>query len=210
MTKTTGTQSRTEIDAVFEKIATAVVVAIVKTVAVSVWWALLFPMISVPIGAAVAVGVWLDWRFGVAVVGVFIAGMVLWRQGSPETFERWITSRARTRFLIWWRYRRLWDRRIEACGLTLVRDDAVFVPRLLGVEIAEAVDRLRVKMLPGHCPEDYENRVSRIAHTFGALDCRAVVVAPGVMELVMRQSDSLAHPIAVPRIDTPRWRKGAA
>jgi hypothetical protein len=183
---------------------------LVKAVAVVAWWAVLFPMISVPLGLAVAAWVLVGWPLGVVVVGVFIAGMVLWRRRSRQTFEQWITSRARTRFLAWFRYRRRWARLMDACHLSIIRDDNTLVPRLVSVAIGDTVDRLRVRMLEGHCPDDWENRVEHLAHGFGALECRISIVSPALVELVFRHADSLAETIALPRIDGGRWTKDAA
>ncbi|BCK53995.1 hypothetical protein [Nocardia wallacei] len=176
---------------------------VVRVVFVVAWWAVLFPVITLPLAVAVAAGLLLGWGVGVVVVGVFAAGIMLGRRRRPEMFERWVTSRARTRFRAWRRYRWRWAARLHACHLTIRDDEAVRVPRLIGVQIGATVDRLRVRMLEGQCPEDYENRVERIAHTFGAQECRATVAGPGVMELVLRQSDSLAETITLPTIDGP-------
>ncbi|MFE9582803.1 hypothetical protein ACFYO1_40975 [Nocardia sp. NPDC006044] len=182
---------------------------LLKLVMATAWWSLLFPMVSFPIALAVGAGLFLGWAWALVVVGVSIAGMVLWRAKHPETFERWLTGRARTRFLRWWRYRLRWDKRLEACKLTVSADTSTFVPRLLDAQIGQCMDRIQVRMLDGQCPADYENRAERLAHTFGALECRAAVVGPGVVELVFRYADALAEPVAMPRID-PRFRKDAA
>ncbi|MFI6047119.1 hypothetical protein ACIA8C_36245 [Nocardia sp. NPDC051321] len=182
---------------------------IVKLAVVAAWWAVLFPMVSVPVAGAVAAGLFLGSSWAVVVVGVSIAGMVLWRAKHPETFERWLTGRARARFLRWWRYRLRWDKRLEACKLTVTAETSTFVPRLLLAEIGDGMDWVRVKMLDGQCPADYENRVERLAHTFEALECRATVVGPGVIELGFRYTDALAEPVAMPRID-PGFRKDVA
>lgn len=177
---------------------------------VTVWWAVLFPMISIPLALAVTVGVLVGWPVGVVVVGVSAAGIMLWRRSRPEMFERWVTRRARTRFLAWLRYRRRWARLAQACHLSISRDDWTLTPKLMSVEIGDTVDRLRVRMLEGHCPADFENRVEHLAHAFGALECRADIIGPGTVELVMRHGDSLDEPIAVPQIDGDGWWKDAA
>ncbi|MFQ6398955.1 hypothetical protein ACLMAJ_36655 [Nocardia sp. KC 131] len=180
-------------------------------IGVAVWWAVLFPMVSIPLLAAAAVGVVLGWVWGVVVVGVSISGMVLWRRRSPQTFEQWITSRARTRCFTWFRYRRRWAKLLTACNLTIAREDRTFVPRLLSVEIGETVDRLKVRMLEGHCPADWENRTDHLTHAFRAQECRTSIIGPGLVQLVFRRSDSLAETVALPRIDGgQRWGKEAA
>ncbi|MEV6274457.1 hypothetical protein [Nocardia sp. NPDC051832] len=170
-----------------------------KGVGLLVWWAVLFPMISLPVAGAVAAG-WFHgevWVF--VVVGVSIAGMVLWRLWSPQTFERWLTGRIRFRALRWWRYTRRWDTLLTACNLTMPgSNDTILVPRIKDTQIGETIDRLAVKMLDGQCPDDYDNRLTKLAHAFGALECRSSIVGPGVMELAFRHGDSLAVPVAVP------------
>ncbi|WP_431956417.1 hypothetical protein [Nocardia lijiangensis] len=184
---------------------------LITGVGVTIWWALLFPMASLPIALAATAGAFLGPVAAAVVVGVSAAGMVLWRRRSPETFERWITSRARTRFLTWLRYRRRWTRLLTACHLTVTTDDRTATPRLLAVQIGDSVDRVRVRMLPGHCPADWENRVEHLAHAFGAQDCRATITGPATVELVFRHGDSLADPIELPHIEGGlSWNKDAA
>ncbi|MGY4102875.1 hypothetical protein ACW2Q0_25440 [Nocardia sp. R16R-3T] len=208
-TKTTDTQQDP-----FDMIGSALLHLVWYTligIGVALWWAVLFPMISIPLALAVAAGVVLGPVFGVVTLGVFIAGIMLWRWKRPEMFERWVTRRARTRFLAWFRYRRRWARLTQACRLTISREDWTLVPKLVSVEIGDAVDRLRVRMLEGHCPADFENRVEHLAHAFGAQECRAIIVGPGTVELVMRQGDSLAEVIALPRTDGgDSWGKDVA
>ncbi|MFI5777407.1 hypothetical protein [Nocardia sp. NPDC051570] len=211
MNQTRNTSQRNNFD-VFDLFASALlhlVWYLLIAAGVVAWWAVLFPMVSVPIVAAVVVWVLAGKVLGVVVVGVFIAVMVLWRGRSPQTFERWITSRARARFLTWWRYRRCWAQYLRACNLTVTREDSTLVPRLVTVRIGDALDRVRVRMLEGQCPADYESRVDRIAHTFGAHGCRATIVGPGLMELVLRRTDSLAETITLPRLNDG-YRKDAA
>ncbi|MFI2284534.1 hypothetical protein [Nocardia beijingensis] len=184
----------------FDRLA-LVLLNILWATGIGLWWLLLFPMISAPLAVAVAAWVLWGWPVGLATGGVSVAGLVLWRRQRPETFDRWVTHRARTRSLTWWRYRRRWVRLMAACHLSIDRGDRTLVPRLLGVEIGAATDRVRVRMLDGHCPADFENRVSQLAHAFGALDCRATITGPGTVELAFRRSDALAANVILPRVD---------
>ncbi|MFI5535297.1 hypothetical protein ACIA5H_02795 [Nocardia sp. NPDC051900] len=175
-------------------------------VGVTARWAVLFPMFSIPVLLATAAGLFCGTVAGVVVVGVSIAGIIVWRLRRPEMFERWVTRRARVRFLTWFRYRRRWARLMTACHLSIDRNDRTFIPRLLSADIGPVTDRVRVRMLDGHCPADFENRVSHLAHAFGALDCRATITGPGIVELALRRSDSLAETVILPRVD--HWTKG--
>ncbi|WP_067839610.1 hypothetical protein [Nocardia lijiangensis] len=212
MTKTTTT-IQTDADP-FDAILTGLGHLILGTVfaaALVVKWAILFPVLSIPTVLVVLAGVALGWPFGVGFGVVFAAGIMLWRWKRPEMFERWITTRARHRFLTWFRYRRRWTRLLTACHLTVTTDDRTTVPRLLDVRIGDSVDLVRVRMLPGHCPADWENRTDHLAHAFGAQECRATITGPATVELAFRHGDSLADPIALPHIDGGLdWGKEAA
>ncbi|MGY5276446.1 hypothetical protein [Nocardia gipuzkoensis] len=175
-------------------------------VGVAVRWAVLFPMFSIPLVLAGAAGLFWGPVAALVVVGVSIAGISGWRIQRPEMFQRWVTARARTRFLTWFRYQRRWAKLMTACHLSIDRNNRTFIPRLLSADIGAVTDRVRVRMLEGHCPADFENRVSHLAHAFGALDCRATITGPGTVELAFRRSDSLAETVILPRVD--HWTKG--
>src|SRR5690606_13041549 len=131
-------------DVVMDAIGRAMV-AVATAVACVGWWAVLFPMLSVPFAASGAAGWFYGWPVGLVVAGVSTAGMVLWRVSSPQTFERWFTGRVRSRFLTWFRYRRRWTKVMNACGLTLLDGDRVLVPRLVSVHIGQTLDTVRVR-----------------------------------------------------------------
>jgi len=180
-------------------------------VAVAAWWAVLFPMISVPLALAVAAAVWGHPLAGAGLAAGWVVGMVGWRVRSPHTFGRWVTGRARARFLAWFRYRRRWVRLLTACQLVVLDSGRVRVPRLLEVRIGDADDLVQVRMLPGHRPDDYSDRAEQLAHAFGARECRVRVLDPGLIELNFHYHDALAEPVDLPQvIDDGDWMKGAA
>ncbi|WP_040806052.1 hypothetical protein [Nocardia concava] len=181
------------------------IIATVTAVFVAVWWALLFPMISLPIGLAVTAGVVIAWPAGLFIVGLDLAALALWLALWPDSFRRWVIRRAEVRFLRWFRYRRRWVPRMKACGLTDRETDKLYVPRLRAMTIGEGIDRVRVRMLEGQSPEDYHTCAVRLAHTFGAHQCRAIDAGPRHVELVFRHGDSLADPIKLPT-DRLRWK----
>lgn len=165
---------------------------------VLVWWAVLFPMITVPVVVTVAAWLLIGWPAGIGVAGGAVAGMVLWRQRSPQTFERWFTGRIRSRFLTWHRYRRRWAKLLTACDLATRDGDRVTVPRLVSVQIGSSTDIVRTRMLPGHSPDSWTNRRDHLAHGFGAQEARVRFAGPGLIEIVFRRSDALADPVVVP------------
>ncbi|MFE6924777.1 hypothetical protein ACFVAV_27390 [Nocardia sp. NPDC057663] len=184
-------------DVVMDAIGRAMV-GVVVTGFQLVWWAVLFPMVSLPAGLSVAVGWWFGWPVGVGVAGVAVAGIMLWRWKCPEMFERWLTGRIRSRWLTWFRYRRRWATVMTACQLTKTdSNDRVIIPRLVDVRIGESMDTVRTKMLPGHSPADWENRAEHLAHAFGTRHAHAAIIGPALVEITLRRADSLAEPIVV-------------
>ncbi|WP_278260603.1 hypothetical protein [Nocardia sp. AG03] len=162
-----------------------------------VWWAVLFPMVSVPFLASGAAGWVYGWPVGLLVAGVSTAGMVLWRVSSPQTFERWFTGRVRSRWLSWFRYRRRWAKVMNACGLTLLDGERVLVPRLVSVHIGQTLDTLRVRMLIGHSPDLWEKQVVRLAHAFDCTHATARLIGAGLFAITFHRTDFADEPVVV-------------
>ncbi|MFI2228947.1 hypothetical protein [Nocardia testacea] len=178
---------------------------LVAGIVTAVHWAILFPPISLPLALAVSAGVLVGWPSGVAVAVAFTAVLLLWRKARPEMFDRWITDRARTRFLTWWRYRRNWARLMKACRLTITTETRTMTPKLLAVGIGHGTDRVQLRMLEGQSPADFEMRAETIAHAFKAEQCRASIIGPATVELRFRFGDALAETVVLPRVD--HWTK---
>ncbi|MFD6272385.1 hypothetical protein [Nocardia asteroides] len=182
-------------DVVMDLVGRALIAVVVGGFRV-IWWAMLFPIISVPVLLSAAVGWWFGWPFGAGMVGASVAGIMLWRWKCPEMFERWLSGRIRSRWLTWFRYRRRWASVMRACSLTKSGGDTVEVPRLVSAHIGESLDTVRAKMLPGHSPADWENRADHIAHAFGTRHAAVAIVGPALVELTFRRRDSLSEPFA--------------
>ncbi|MBF6272169.1 MULTISPECIES: hypothetical protein [Nocardia] len=176
----------------------AVVGWVVIAVFVLAWWALLFPMVSLPIAATAGLFWLYGWLPATATASASVGVLVLWWARYRESFHRWITRRARARFLAWFRYRRQWSALVDDCGLSVRNDldQAVRTPRLLGIGIGETTDTVRVQMLSGQCPDDWANRAVTLAHAFRAQECRVSVTGPARVQLVFRHGDSLAEPVS--------------
>ncbi|WP_327150040.1 hypothetical protein [Nocardia sp. NBC_01329] len=172
---------------------------------VAVHWAILFPPISLPLALAITAGVLVGLPSGIAIGVAFTAVLLLWRKTRPDMFDRWITDRARTRFLTWWRYRRNWARLMKACRLAMTYETGTATPKLLAVGIGDGTDRVQLRMLEGQSPADYEMRTETIAHAFNAEQCHASIIGPATVELRFRHGDALADTVLAPRVD--QWTK---
>ncbi|MGW0182851.1 hypothetical protein [Nocardia sp. NPDC003345] len=176
----------------------------------AIHWAILFPVISTPIALAITAGVLWGWPTGLAIALAGGLALVGFRRSFPDLFARWVTDRARSRFLTWWRYRRNWARRLKACHLTVTTDTGVLVPKLLAVGIGDCTDRVRLRMLEGQTPTGWANSAEAFAHAFGAEQAYARIVGPATVELVLRRGDALAETVVLPRVDHWTTPKGEA
>lgn len=95
-------------------------------------------------------------------------------------------------------YRRRWRTAMKSAHLTFTDHGQESVPRLVGVTTEGAVDRVRLRMLPGQELADYGKVASRLAQTFGSRDVRVVSVRhrPHLLDLfVLTGSDPLEETV---------------
>ncbi|GAA1782543.1 FtsK/SpoIIIE domain-containing protein [Luedemannella flava] len=147
----------------------------------------------------VAVVGWLYFKWGwagpvvpVVVLGVAVGAWAYWHQPSFLRFAGWPV-------LARWRrvaYRRRWLPAMTTAGLDVRFDRQTVVPVLRRVRCRAGVDVLTVRMVTGQIPDDYAQVAERLAHTFGALVCRAAAgTRPDLVVLTMMRTDALVKPI---------------
>ncbi|MEV0461423.1 hypothetical protein AB0I30_07325 [Nocardia tengchongensis] len=207
-----NTQQDSEFD-VFDLLTVAILNTVwylLTAVVVAAWWAVLFPMLSLPIAVSVAAGCWWGWPIGIQIGGCFTAGIMLWRWRRPEMFERWITRPMRARFRAWWHYRQRWATLIRACRLTMPTTRGLAYPVIVEIQIGDITDRLLVRMPPGQCPGDWARQEVALAHAFGAFECRACLAGPGHVDLVFLHQDPQIDAVRLREVDGRDWGKGAA
>jgi DNA segregation ATPase FtsK/SpoIIIE, S-DNA-T family len=199
-------------DRVFAEILAAAVCAVV-VVALFVWRR---PRLAAMVVLSTAV--WCAARVPGLVLVAGTAGvmLILWRLLALRSFRRMVSApmvRARRGR----RYRRMWPALTAAHRLSwaphpktetsrqastweLIGRKPV-TPKLEAVEIGKWVDRLRVRMLPGQVPADWEDAVEGIAHALGARDGRVRVAGPGRITIDLAHHDPVA--VVVPALAVP-------
>ncbi|MFI6959662.1 hypothetical protein ACIBJI_40125 [Nocardia sp. NPDC050408] len=71
------------------------------------------------------------------------------------------------------RYRRRWVKALDKVGLVTEKRGELVVPRLRSVSVHDdGGEVLRVRMLEGQSPKDWDNRAARLARAFGAASGR--------------------------------------
>ena len=103
-----------------------------------------------------------------------------------------------------WVYRRRWASAMATTGLAVNFGGDKYIPQLLTVRCDRWADRVTVRMLPGHTPDDWGAAAGRLAYTFRVLAGRAMTGSrPDRVVLVFRRADPLADvvpPLPVPAV----------
>lgn len=167
---------------------------------VILWWAALFPTLSLPVGIAAYAFFAEGWGWGWSIVIaaadlVFHAG---WRLLWPRSFKTFITGRIWKRWRRWNVYRKPWASLCALHGLTATLNDSVLIPPIKKLEVGYIRDALKIKLLTGQTVIDWSAKSDALAHALGARFVQATSAEPGFVNLIVQHSDSLSTPLPVP------------
>ncbi|MDQ3405330.1 MAG: FtsK/SpoIIIE domain-containing protein [Actinomycetota bacterium] len=139
------------------------------------------------------------WLGGLAlVVGV---GFFVWWWRDTDSFHRrvrWVRTEVRRASV----YAPQWRTVMRLSSLTGTAKGTEYRPVLKRTRSEGWRDRVRVRMIPGQSPEQWEAHASGLANSFRARSTRVRSVKPGVIELDFVHSDPLAVPLPVPKLVT--------
>ncbi|WP_194836410.1 cell division protein FtsK [Nocardia sp. XZ_19_369] len=166
-----------------------------------VWWAVLFPMLSLPLAGAGALWWWRGWSYGVGAVAFSGAMWMVWWAWWPGSWRRWVSGRVRGRYLSWKRYKVSWNTTLALNGLTAMLDNGVLTPRLVSISIGDTADILKIKMLKSQTVDDWADRADALRNAFGAIGVRVRTIESGWVRLEVIQVDRLTEPIPLPRVE---------
>jgi S-DNA-T family DNA segregation ATPase FtsK/SpoIIIE len=153
------------------------------------------------LGTALLAG-WVDlrlghWGLGYVALGVVVSLVAWWWLRRPS-FRRVALPQARTEFRRFSVYACQWRMVMRLSELTKDKRGKEYRPKLGRVRSDGWRDRVRVRMVKGQAPEQWELRASGLAHSFNANSCLVRVLKPGRLELDFVHGDPLARPIPVP------------
>jgi S-DNA-T family DNA segregation ATPase FtsK/SpoIIIE len=144
---------------------------------------------------------WLDWPGLAGLWGAAAVVSLVWWRTWPDSYRTWVTLR----LLAWWRhvfvYRRHWQPVLVISGLAESYQERRYLPRIRRVSCSEWADRVRVSLVAGTSPAEFETRVAELAHGFGAPSCRVVMEGPRKITLEFPRHDTLAEPLSA--LDLP-------
>lgn len=164
------------------------------------WWAVLFPMISLPLAGAGALWWWQGWPYALGAAAFSVAAWVWWWAWWPRSWRRWVWGRMTSRYLSWKRYKRRWQTLTAIHGLTKILDNGVQTPSLVKITIGDTADELVVKLVGGQTVAMWAKQSDALRHAFGAVGVRVRNAESGFVRLQVIHTDRLIDPIPLPRI----------
>jgi len=181
---------------------TDLILSLFKVLGYLLWWALLFPAISIPIIASVAIAITHGPRPGLIIGIAFAAVYAGWAWLDPRSFRGWCTEPVRRRWLTWSRYTRTWGSVCTLHGLTATFGERTLVPTLQSVRIGKTTDVLALRVVTGQSLTDWHKQSEALAAAWRADRITIRATAPGELRITLMRGDALADSIALP-IPTP-------
>ncbi|GAB2978086.1 hypothetical protein GCM10017788_18220 [Amycolatopsis acidiphila] len=160
---------------------------------------------------------WLGWLSLAVAVAAASAVLGLWRLVDLVSFDQWAGRILRSWWQRWAIYAPKLPGWLHACGLS-VKDDTVPVdvtvslvgrkkitrdrshpnvriPRVRGVKSGPSWDEVRVELVPGQKPEDFDEAARALASARKVSRCQVREVAPNVVSVDFQRRDLLAAPV---------------
>jgi DNA segregation ATPase FtsK/SpoIIIE, S-DNA-T family len=181
-----------------------------------------------------AVAGWWHWWGSpslVLTVGVVAAVLAGWRLVDLVSFDAWAGRYLRAWWLRWTVYAPKLPDWLHACGLG-VKQDAVPVvvavtplvravrrnrqqvkaqpPTVLGVRSGASWDEVRLRLVPGQKPEDFDQAARALACARGVARCQVRELTPNMVSIDFQRRNLLADPVACPDLTTLAGVAGGA
>jgi S-DNA-T family DNA segregation ATPase FtsK/SpoIIIE len=201
--------------------AAAVVLFTVGLVIKAVVWALrqVFTRwrtsLTVLAGAA-----WWQWWGGASLgltAGVVAGVLTGWRLINLASFDAWAGRHMRSWWLRWTVYSPKLPQWLHACGLSIKPDAMPMVvtvsplgrsirrgrsqvqarlPQVLGVRSGASWDEVRIRLVPGQKPEDFDEAARALASARGVTRCQVRELSPNVVSIDFQRRNLLTDPVA--------------
>ncbi|GAA0976220.1 FtsK/SpoIIIE domain-containing protein [Nocardiopsis tropica] len=154
-----------------------------------------FPVLVATVTVSFAAWWWLGWPGLAGLWATAAVTSLVWWRTWPDSYRTWVTLR----MLAWWRhvfvYRRHWQPVLVISGLAESYQERRYLPRIRRVTCDTWADRVRVSLVTGTAPADFEHRVTELAHGFAAPSCRVIANGPRDITLEFPRRDTLAEPL---------------
>jgi S-DNA-T family DNA segregation ATPase FtsK/SpoIIIE len=187
----------------------------------AVGWALRQTVIhwrtSLTVVAVLAWWHWWGWESLALTLGLVAAVLIGWRLLDLVSFDAWAGRYLRAWWLRWTVYSAKLPDWLHACGLGIKQDAvpvvvaltplgrtlgrgrrpvrAQHLPRVLGVRSGASWDEVRVRLVPGQKPEDFDAAARALASARGVARCQIRELSPNVVSIDFQRRNLLADPV---------------
>src|SRR5918997_3003415 len=165
---------------------------------------------------------WWGWPSLALILGVIVGVLTGWRLVNLASFDAWAGRYLRSWWLRWTVYAPKLPEWLHACGLSTKQDPAPIVvaftplgrilgrrrppvpsqlPRVLGVRSGASWDEVRVRLVPGQKPEDFDEAARTLASARGVARCQVRELTPNVVSIDFQRRNLLADPVASLNLD---------
>jgi S-DNA-T family DNA segregation ATPase FtsK/SpoIIIE len=223
--------------AVFEALATIAVVFLALWAAVKtlVWLArqvLTHWRTSITV---LAVAVWWQcwgWPSLALTLTVMTTALVVWRCVDLVSFDAWVGRWLRAWWQRWTIYAPKLPGWLHACGLSVTdittptvvslnllgrprlrrahHAAGARIPKVVGVRSGPSWDQVRVRLVPGQKPEDFDEAARALASARAVTRCQIRELTPNVVSIDFQRRDLLADPVDCPDLEKLVSVPGAA
>ncbi len=166
---------------------------------------------------------WWGWASLAITAGVVAGTLTGWRLLGLVSFDAWAGRHLRAWWLRWTVYSPKLPDWLHACGLGTKQDTAPVVlaltplgralgrnrrpapaqlPTVLGVRSGASWDLVRVRLIPGQKPEDFDDAARALASARGVARCQVRELTPNVVSIDFQRRNLLADPVTCPDLAT--------
>ena len=164
------------------------------------------------------------WVSLVLTLGVITLLLGVWRWIDVLSFDTWAGRWLRAWWLRWTIYSPKLPDWLHACGLSIteattpvtvtvnlvrrqrIRRDrhqpTIRVPKILGVKSGASWDEVRIRLVTGQKPEDFDEATRALACARGVARCQIRELSPNVVSIDFQRRNLLTSPVACPDLTT--------
>jgi S-DNA-T family DNA segregation ATPase FtsK/SpoIIIE len=171
--------------------------------------------------AVLAVTLWcqqLGWASLAVSLGLITLVLLGWRAMDVASFDGWVGRWLRAWWQRWTIYAPKLPGWLHACGLSVTDitnptvvslnlldrprlrrghpATGVRLPRVVGVRSGPSWDQVRVRLVPGQKPEDFDEATRALASARGVARCQVRELRPNLISIDFQRRDLLADPMA--------------
>ncbi|MBN9791167.1 cell division protein FtsK [Pseudonocardia sp. TMWB2A] len=222
---------------VLEALATAAVVFIalylaVKGLVLAIVWAARHWRTTTTVTVVSLWCWWWGWLSLLLTLTTVATALGVWRVASLPSFDRWAGRHLRSWWQRWLVYAPRMPRWLRSCGLTVPdRGGATVIqvnplrrtataprerprrdqlPRILSVRSGPSWDEVKVRLVPGQTPEDFDQAARALAVARGVNRCQVRELAPNVVSIDYQRRNLLDATVTAPDLNAMAGLPGDA